>query len=90
MIAQIQRDTKTKRISWPRKWTLTGHSSFNMPYIHSPALPAPFTYIQELMKRSQQRPSWLSNWQSVALDSRARDFDSHEGLGVAFFATGLG
>ena len=45
------------------------------PYIHSRALP-PSTYIQELMTRSQQRPSWLS-WQSVALDSRGREFDSH-------------
>ena len=35
-----------------------------------------FAYIQELMTRSQQRPSWLS-WQSVALDSRGREFDSH-------------
>ena len=41
----------------------------------SRALP-PFTYILELMTRSQQRPSWLS-WQSVALDSRGREFDSY-------------
>ena len=30
----------------------------------------------ELTTRSQQRPSWLS-WQSVALDSWGREFDSH-------------
>ena len=52
-------------------------------YKHSPELP-PFTYILELTRSSQQRPSWLS-WQSVTLDSRDR-----EGLGVAFFATALG
>ena len=28
------------------------------------------------MTRSQQRPSWLI-WQSVALDSPGREFDSH-------------
>ena len=44
-------------------------------YIYSTVLP-PFRYIQELMTRSHQRPSRLS-WQSVALDSRGRDFDSH-------------
>ena len=47
-------------------------------------------YILELMTRSQQRPSWLS-WQSVALDSWGREFDSHRRpLWVAFFATSLG
>ena len=35
-----------------------------------------YTYILQLMTRSQQRPSWLSR-QSVALDSRVREFHSH-------------
>ena len=34
------------------------------------------SHILELITRSQQRPSLLS-WQSVALDSRGREFDSH-------------
>ena len=49
------------------------------------ALP-PFTYILELMTRSQQWRSWLS-CQSVALDSRVVSSILTEGLGLA---TGLG
>ena len=53
----------------------TNSACRSYPTINSPALPL-FTYMVELMTRSQQRPSWLS-WSSVALDSRGREFDSH-------------
>ena len=56
--------------------TSKGKRYIHRHHQHSPALPS-FTYIQELMIRSQQRPSWLS-WHSVALDSRGREFDSHQ------------
>ena len=55
----------------------------------SPAFP-PFMHIDTRTHDTlSARPSWLS-WQSVALDTRAVSSIFTEGLGVAFFATGLG